>query len=71
MVINEFPRGKIHFPILLVEILICEGLFLSKASKHGSNAYNKLSMISSPNPSFNQRIMIIENLIIMVINEVL
>ena len=43
------PCKKSPFTILLVEILICKYLFMSKTSKHTSNTYQKLSMISSPN----------------------
>ena len=45
MVINEFLWEKNL--ILLVEILICKGLFLSKTSKQGSNAYYIYSITSS------------------------
>ena len=38
-VINEVLWKKSPFTILLVEILICKGLFLSKNSKPGSNLY--------------------------------
>ena len=40
---DNFP-----FPHLLVEMLICKGLFLSKTSKHGSNRYSQLSIVSYP-----------------------
>ena len=35
-----------YFSLLLVEILLCKGLFLSKTSKHGSNSYYQLSIHS-------------------------
>ena len=52
--------------LLLVEILICKGLFLSKISKSGSNTYDNCSKTA-----YTQRIMVFESLTILVINEVL
>ena len=39
---------KTPFPLSLVDILICEGLFFPKTSKHRSNTYRQLSMASYP-----------------------
>ena len=46
MFVNEVLLKNL-LPLLSVNILVYSGLFLPKNSKHGSNAYYQLSMISS------------------------